>query len=283
MATEKQSDKVRRIQEELSRQTHELLRQNQLLRIDLAKAESDKIWFQEELFATRQRLAESEALRVLTASLRTEKERLTEELQQVEAELRRHRQQEERLQQTLEGIEESSRELSAQYLEVERQNATLTNLFVTAYRLHSTSSSAQILEAIQEVVINLVGSEELLILELDDSGSSLVPIASFGVEADRFARIDLVNSVLGRTIAAGQVAVPSQQPVEGLDPNITAVVPLLIEERVTGAIVIFQLLQQKPALEPVDLEMFDLLASNAAIALHCARLHEAPRQILSYA
>lgn len=283
MTTEKQSDKVRRIQEELSRQTHELLRQNQLLRVDLAKADSEKIWFQEELFATRQRLAESEALRVLTASLKTEKERLTEELQQVEAELRRHRQQEERLQETLNGIEESSRELSAQYLEVERQNATLTNLFVTAYRLHSTLSRSEILEAIQEVVINLVGSEELLILELDESGSSLVPVASFGIEADAFARVDLEKSTLGRTIAAGRVAVPSQQAVAGLDPTITAVVPLLIEERVTGAIVIFQLLQQKPALEPVDLEMFDLLASNAAIALHCARLHEAPRASLSYA
>jgi len=42
---------------------------------------------------------------------------------------------------------------------------------------------------------------------------------------------------------------------------------------VTGAIVIFRLLTQKPGLEEVDHEIFDLLASQAATALYCTRLH----------
>ncbi|MCU1350031.1 MAG: hypothetical protein JWO56_3061, partial [Acidobacteria bacterium] len=38
------------------------------------------------------------------------------------------------------------------------------------------------------------------------------------------------------------------------------------------AIAIFTLLPQKPGLEPVDIELFDLLASHAASALYVTRI-----------
>jgi hypothetical protein len=42
---------------------------------------------------------------------------------------------------------------------------------------------------------------------------------------------------------------------------------------VTGLIALFRLLSHKPSFEAVDREIFDLLASQAAIALYCTRLH----------
>ena len=42
-----------------------------------------------------------------------------------------------------------------------------------------------------------------------------------------------------------------------------------LEDRVTGAIALFRLLPQKTALEAVDRELFDLLATHAAMALYC--------------
>ena len=50
----------------------------------------------------------------------------------------------------------------------------------------------------------------------------------------------------------------------------------VLEGRVTGAITVFNLLGQKPGLEPVDLQLFDLLASHAATALHCTRVPDEP-------
>jgi hypothetical protein len=46
---------------------------------------------------------------------------------------------------------------------------------------------------------------------------------------------------------------------------------------VTGAIALFRLLPQKPALEDVDHELFELLATHAATALYCTRLHQGVR------
>jgi hypothetical protein len=42
---------------------------------------------------------------------------------------------------------------------------------------------------------------------------------------------------------------------------------------VSGAIALFRLLPQKSGIEAVDRELFELLATHAATALHCARLH----------
>ena len=60
------------------------------------------------------------------------------------------------------------------------------------------------------------------------------------------------------------------------EAGLTASVPLVLESRVTGAITVFNLLGQKPGLEPVDLQLFDLLASHAATALHCTRMPDEP-------
>jgi hypothetical protein len=50
-------------------------------------------------------------------------------------------------------------------------------------------------------------------------------------------------------------------------------VPLRLGESTTGAIAIFRLLPQKPGLEPLDYELFDLLGTHAAAALYCTGLH----------
>jgi GAF domain-containing protein len=57
------------------------------------------------------------------------------------------------------------------------------------------------------------------------------------------------------------------------EPPVTACIPLSLDGQVTGVIAIFRLLSHKPALAAADKELFDLLASQAAVALYCARLH----------
>ncbi|HEV2721355.1 MAG TPA: diguanylate phosphodiesterase, partial [Thermoanaerobaculia bacterium] len=60
----------------------------------------------------------------------------------------------------------------------------------------------------------------------------------------------------------------------GREEQLTACIPLKLDDRVVGVIGIFRLLQQKQGLEPLDFELFDLLSSHAASALFCTRTQE---------
>jgi hypothetical protein len=60
------------------------------------------------------------------------------------------------------------------------------------------------------------------------------------------------------------------------EEDLTAVVPLQLAGQVTGVISIFRLLPQKPRFEDLDHELFDLLASHAAMALHCTETSPGP-------
>ena len=49
--------------------------------------------------------------------------------------------------------------------------------------------------------------------------------------------------------------------------------PLRLGDETQGVIVICELLPQKPVLQPLDHELFDLLASHAATSFYVSRLH----------
>src|ERR1051326_6404126 len=52
-------------------------------------------------------------------------------------------------------------DFSSRYIDVEQQNTNLANLYVATYQLHGTLDRDRVLAAIKEVIINLIGSEEL--------------------------------------------------------------------------------------------------------------------------
>jgi len=47
----------------------------------------------------------------------------------------------------------------------------------------------------------------------------------------------------------------------------------LVAGRITGAILVFRLLEHKQGLQPLDHELFELLGVHASTALYCANLH----------
>ncbi len=54
------------------------------------------------------------------------------------------------------------------------------------------------------------------------------------------------------------------------EKDLTACIPLKVDGKVTGALALFRLLPQKQGFEAVDHELFDLLATHAATALHAS-------------
>ncbi len=155
---------------------------------------------------------------------------------------------------------------------LEAEVGVLSNLYVASQRLHETLDRVSVLRAIEEILINLVGSEELAIFELDASGATLSLSWSFGIERQRYLLRALDDGPIGRAVRSGKIVIVDGEPAPPDEPRVTACVPLKLRDRVIGVIVLFQLLPQKPRLEQVDRDLFDLLATAAAAALHTAGL-----------
>lgn len=174
-----------------------------------------------------------------------------------------------RLRAFLNDLEAAAARRDEQYALIEQQNANLANLYVASYQLALTVDRATVLQSIQEIVANLIGSEEVGIYERD--GDELLLAASFGIDAIRFARIPIGKGRIGEAAASGEIYVSPTGTAD--EEHITACIPLRVEGEVTGLIAIFGLLAHKPAVADTDRELFDLLAVHAATSLYCAKLH----------
>jgi len=164
-------------------------------------------------------------------------------------------------------LEEQNRRFTERYIEVEEQNTKLANLYVASYQLNGTLDRDRVIAAIREIIINLIGCEELAVWELDDPLGALILTTSFGIDAGAWASIPLGSGIIGSVAMSGEKFIAGETGPRDL----VACIPLKLDERVVGAIGIFSLLQQKPGLEPLDYELFELLASHAASALFCTR------------
>jgi hypothetical protein len=239
----------------------------------------------------RDLLSENTKLRALVASLESENGQLKDERLRVHErllaareELDRIKGEESALQRKLSNIEAEHHRFSSEFEALEQQNSDLSNLYVASYRLHATLDRKEVLAIIQEIVINLIGCEELAVFEVTPDGGALTLAASFGIDASRFQRVTLGAGAIGRAARAGELYLAEHKVKTGAqsfpeESDLTTCIPLKLDGRVTGAIALFRLLPQKARLEALDKELFELLATHAATALYCAGLHATPTRL----
>jgi hypothetical protein len=222
-----------------------------------------------------QLLGEIRKLRALLTSLEDETVHVEQEMSAAHSEIGRFQVEREKLKLQIQQIKKENR----QFAEVERQNNNLANLYVASYRLHETLDWDEVISVIQEIVVDLIGSEEMAIFEANEQGG-LDLVASIGMDVDRLEPIALAPGRIGRALGRiKKVAATGERYVadgksDG-DSDLIACLPLKIDGRVTGVVAMFSLLNQKPGLEALDYELFDLLATHAATALYCSK-REAP-------
>ena len=219
----------------------------------------------------RKLLADNEALHVCLVELETEGERLRNELRVLRDELLASRAQQEQLAQKLQEIRGESERRFAEYVKLETVNANLANLYVASYQLHSTLRRESVNAAIAEIIVNLIGSEEFAMYERDERGS-FRRIVSVGIDPDEPIA---THERVAQATASGETWVSAQHG------DLTACIPLKIDSAVTGFIVIRRLLAHKAGLEPLDLELFDLLGTHAAMALYASSLAERGEELAS--
>lgn len=225
-------------------------------------------------------LRENERLRALAMQLEAERLRNVEQILELRESVAKLELQQVRQQQQVSDFESENRRVFAEYSDIEQQNSNLANLYVASYRLHGSLDRAEILQVMQEIVINLIGSEELAIYERD-AGGKLRALASFGMQDPNDARLLGAASPIAHTAATGEMFLcdpPRHEAKEMLDA-LTACIPLKVQDKVIGVIAIFHMLPQKPQLVAVDRELFDLLGSHAAMALYCCGLHARLREL----
>lgn len=208
-------------------------------------------------------LRENESLRAKVAVLESDHRRAVDQHQAATGEL-------DRLRERLAGIADENQRYAEKHHQIESQSSNLTNLYVASYQLHSSVDRDTVLGTILEIVINLIGSEEVAIYQTGQDGRYHLA-SSFGVDTERLSAFTPGNGAIGRVVAHGEIFADDQ--VHGGEHKLTACVPLRIDDRIIGAILVFSLLEHKPSLQPVDHELFDLLAVHAATALYCASLH----------
>jgi regulator of replication initiation timing len=216
----------------------------------------------------RQLLQEHEDLRVRFAQLEDENARMREEASKLRQDLDARRKEEEALHERLLAIRDESQDYMRRFSELETNNANLANLYVASYQLHGTLDRQAVLNAIQEIIVNLVGSEQFGVFE--GTASSISLACSVGLDDLTIVRSRQTDAQVWSEALAGRAFVRAGET----DGGMIACIPLKLDNDVTGVIAIFSLLPHKPGLEPLDHELFDLLATHAATALYCTSLHE---------
>ncbi len=227
-------------------------------------------------------LGENVRLRKLVATFESEMNRNQEEKLKLQERLLDLREQvdafkmeQSTLQRQLIDIERENSRFTDQFLNIEEQNASLANLYVASYRLHATLDRDEILQAILEIIINLVGSEEVAILELDAKTQQLEVSATFGLEWPVGSHRSANQGFIASSVRSGERWFASSEATEqptGDEAHLSCCIPLAVDEKVTGVIAIFRLLQQKDDYDDVDRALFDLLATHAAVALYSGGL-----------
>lgn len=151
----------------------------------------------------------------------------------------------------------------------------LTNLYVASWNLHSSLDLREVVTVILEICLNLIGADRTVFYVYDEESKRLEPVTAHGMEGLPATGVVLGEGPVGEAVESGRAWTNPNA-----DAGPLAVVPLTASGRPVGAVVVDRLLQQKPSLSPLDLEIFDLLGRQGGLALYGAFLAGAtPRKI----
>lgn len=162
--------------------------------------------------------------------------------------------------------------LEESYRAVERDHDELTNLFVITQGLHSTLDRKKLHEVIRDVVLNLVGCEQ--VAHYERIGDALELTWSVGVDGIAPRMVGWGAEGIGALAAKEEVYVLDAPRFEKRRPEEpSAVVPLRFGDQTTGVLVLFGLLPQRSTYAALDRAIFELLSVQAAVALTSAAFY----------
>ena len=180
-------------------------------------------------------------------------------------------------------LEAENTELTANYQKVLQENNNLFKLYIASHRLHSTLALGEVLDVISEIILNLVGADAYSIQFFDEPSGQLLPVVIRGIDRDAVKPVKIGEGVIGSAVTSHQSyalnAVSHDAPPDADQP--LAVIPLRTNNSLVGAVALYRLLSHKPELRDVDFQLFDYMATHAAMALNSAQLYTASERKVS--
>jgi len=254
---------VQKIREDTTRAISEVKVQNERLRGMVAGLESDR------------------------ARLQGEKLRLQEQLMNVREDLAQRVEEHSALLRRLSDVQRENESVSGRFVEIETLNTNLANLYVALHQLHGGIDRQQVLAAIREIVINLIGSEDFAIFERDGE-QRLRMIDWFEEPPALFHEVPFGEGIIGQVVSTGYPAlmanVGSASSTASLQENVTSyharsgqlasllILPLRTRREMLGAIVIAANDPDR-AMTDEKLPLAEVLAERAALAIENAKLY----------
>jgi len=135
-------------------------------------------------------------------------------------------------------------------------------------RLRESGSEADALEAIREIVTNLLGCEEIGLFTVDQGRSGLY--WSFGIDAERHGTLDAFEESGLQRVLRGELYVVQtvcERQGNHAKPPIRVFVPIRASGRTVAVLVMLKLLPQKLDFDESDLKLVNLLSDEAGRAL----------------
>jgi hypothetical protein len=222
--------------------SEQLLAENERLRLQIVKGESDRM----------QQLAGLESERNV---LKHENSLLRHRIEHIESRFGE--------------VEAENHDFAARYADISEENENLAHLYVATYRLHSTLEPSEVTEIVCEILTELVGAEEFGVLLLDERTSELALVRVEGPATLYPPHILVGHGLIGTAVRDGRASY--REPPAANEP--LAIVPLQIKGHGVGAIVVSRLLHGRTRLSALAKELLGLLAGHAASALMSSRLY----------
>jgi hypothetical protein len=176
------------------------------------------------------------------------------------------RQEVQRLRAQVGAAEAAIRTLRDRCGELEESKAHLTRMAVASAQLHESADEGETLCNLLDLLVNLIGTEEMAIWRLSADGRALELRASQGIDAQRWNRIPVDEGPLGKAVSSGEIVVEAEPGKDG--PSVG--VPLLVGRRPVGVAAVFRLLPHRSTLGPQDADVFRMISQQAGFALCCA-------------
>jgi hypothetical protein len=181
-----------------------------------------------------------------------------------------------RLLSTVHEHEEITNRFTNRFAEIEQELESFANLYVASFQLHVSLRARSVARNVKELLVQLIGARSLAIYFLNEGEQRLAPITSEGVDLATLPAVPLkdgatsdpVGAIIERTILTGIAHVAEGE----ITTPPAACIPMQLEDRVVGAIVVYSLLEQKRRFVTVDRELFKLLGAHAGATLVAAHL-----------
>jgi hypothetical protein len=180
----------------------------------------------------------------------------------------------EALEQDLGHAQSEEKSMAERLTSAEERAARVTSLYVATYQLHASLDPADVRATIGEIASNLLGAERFALLLRGTSAGPCEVALEHGASdgpSELFADGRYVghDPMIDATLNDGVLRI-----AESAKAPVIAAVPLVVQDTIVGALVIFTLLRHRGSLAAHDRDLLDLLAAHAASALFIAQVHE---------